>query len=998
MHPRGDCAVDVLMREARFARTIARALVGDDLADDVVQEAWLAALERGRAAIASPRGWLATVCRNGARSLLRAGQRRTRREIAVAHREAMLPDALDREATFRAVTEAVLGLDEPYRATLLARYFDDLKPREIARQANLPLATVKARLRRGLDLLRRRLDAEHADRRQPFLMGLCLLAHHTAPGTFALATAGVLALSNKLKLTLAAIAVLCAGIASLLFAPGLGDPPPDRKRAQVMAPPEAPRLAPAADATSAGTRDAAPTATEPAEPAEPPPPEATAVTELVVLTRWADGTPAAGVATQVMAWGGSHAFAHNDVGVSDGDGRTVFRGLPQGKASLYVDRGAWGSAILTVGTSVEVPIDIPIGAAYDIEVVDTDGRPAPGAQIHLSSAGHALRRSSPLCADALGHCLLRDVQPAHSVVTALLPGFVPSAATVLSASPGTRATIRLALGAPAARLRVRVIDGNRRPIASARVWVTPTSADLRALQPGGIHRYLRHEAVTDAAGTIEIDTLPDGPLEIQVRAPGYAPARSERTVAAGAFADELVHLGGGAVLTGRVTTSDGSPAADVQICVGRYGDLAAALVNTDADGNFRLTDIAPGEATLEASRHDIGKAQTVLQLIAGQQSEWHPVLDTGTELRGVVLDEHDQPVVRHLVTARESGKPPGLGWSSPGAWTDSAGRFAMRNLGGSVCDVLVTADNPSVPLKEIRGVDATAGELVIRIAAADLQSAFITGTVVDPAGTPVEAAVLVETADRSLCTAFTHATDGTFRIGPLAPGSYRLEILERSYGRQPIGTVDVVADQVRDLGMLRLAGPGRLTIDVEPVDGVNLEHVSVCVWPADEDWEGVHHPSEAARIAGPVFPATAELAPGNYDVVISGGNAIEQSTTVAVISGRTAAIRLTPCRGHSLLVLVDEQGRTDTPSVVVTVASNDGTIVSRQTVAVRVPAALRNGRSTEPSEAEVFVHHFTLREGSYRVTVEAPDGRRGEASVTADMKSFADASLVVELR
>ena len=57
----------------------------------------------------------------------------------------------ERSATVRA---AVRGLDEPYRETVLLRFFADLPLTEIAAETGRPLGTVKTHLHRGLTRLR----------------------------------------------------------------------------------------------------------------------------------------------------------------------------------------------------------------------------------------------------------------------------------------------------------------------------------------------------------------------------------------------------------------------------------------------------------------------------------------------------------------------------------------------------------------------------------------------------------------------------------------------------------------------------------------------------------------------------------------------------------------------------------------------------------------------------------------------------------------------------
>jgi hypothetical protein len=58
----------------------------------------------------------------------------------------------------------VLALEEPYRETVLLRYFENLPPRAIARRLAVPVETVRTRLKRALETLRARLDRDYGAR------------------------------------------------------------------------------------------------------------------------------------------------------------------------------------------------------------------------------------------------------------------------------------------------------------------------------------------------------------------------------------------------------------------------------------------------------------------------------------------------------------------------------------------------------------------------------------------------------------------------------------------------------------------------------------------------------------------------------------------------------------------------------------------------------------------------------------------------------------------
>jgi RNA polymerase sigma-70 factor (ECF subfamily) len=59
-----------------------------------------------------------------------------------------------------AIRRAVANLDEPYREVVVLRFFAELSLAEIAVQGDRPLGTVKTHLHRGLQRLRRALEAE----------------------------------------------------------------------------------------------------------------------------------------------------------------------------------------------------------------------------------------------------------------------------------------------------------------------------------------------------------------------------------------------------------------------------------------------------------------------------------------------------------------------------------------------------------------------------------------------------------------------------------------------------------------------------------------------------------------------------------------------------------------------------------------------------------------------------------------------------------------------
>ena len=164
-----------LLVHGRFLRALAKSLLFDEhRVDDVVQQAWLAALERGKSTIQNPRSWLAAVTRNQAYKTLEREGRLAKREQAAAKPEGLpsTADFAEKETVRREVADAVLLLEEPYRSAILLRYFENLLPKQIAARLGIPTDTIYTRLRRGLEQLREKLDRNHGGDRRTWCLGL----------------------------------------------------------------------------------------------------------------------------------------------------------------------------------------------------------------------------------------------------------------------------------------------------------------------------------------------------------------------------------------------------------------------------------------------------------------------------------------------------------------------------------------------------------------------------------------------------------------------------------------------------------------------------------------------------------------------------------------------------------------------------------------------------------------------------------------------------------
>jgi len=174
----------LLLADHGFVRSLAQKLCQDsDTADDIAQEAMVAALREGPADGKKRRSWLASVTRHLVFNHSRKNRRRVAREqLAAKNLTSTTPAEIVAEEQQRAmVVAAVLKLPEPFREVVLLRYYRGLDTKECAQQLEIPEATVRTRLKRGIERLRAELDKQHGGDRRQWVTALLPFALPSAP-------------------------------------------------------------------------------------------------------------------------------------------------------------------------------------------------------------------------------------------------------------------------------------------------------------------------------------------------------------------------------------------------------------------------------------------------------------------------------------------------------------------------------------------------------------------------------------------------------------------------------------------------------------------------------------------------------------------------------------------------------------------------------------------------------------------------------------------------
>ena len=197
-------STELLLQDMTWLKSLATRLATDrDDADDLVQEAVIAAWRRQPDTTRPIRAWLTKVVRDLARMKIRSENRRAARHALAddAHPAATPHELVAQVQLYKHLAELVIQLDEPYRSTIIARFVEGRTSASIAQALGIPAGTVRKRAHEALSRLRAGLDDSAGNRKQ------------WAPAVLAFAKGGIY-VAKPTKLVLGALAALLALVAT----------------------------------------------------------------------------------------------------------------------------------------------------------------------------------------------------------------------------------------------------------------------------------------------------------------------------------------------------------------------------------------------------------------------------------------------------------------------------------------------------------------------------------------------------------------------------------------------------------------------------------------------------------------------------------------------------------------------------------------------------------------------------------------------------------------
>lgn len=753
-----------LLAHTEWLTRLARALVGDSAASDVVQDTYEVALLASSGRRGALRPWLGGVARNVARMATRGRVRRERREqlehLDTASHEVPSPEQLLARAQVQhEVNRLVLALPEPLRATLLLRYFEGLSAADIARAQGIPAGTVRARLKDALDRLRAQLDAEHDNDRAAWAVLLAPL-----PAVRGSATVGAVASTHAVAIAIGLVVIAAVIIATTRLAGLWSDARDGRASVATTTPP------------SLGPNKLSATH----------PPTMTAVSTRGLPTI-IDDDPKGTLRIDGQVIDEHDApVAHAKVAIdanppivveTESDGAFVFEGLIQRDYRIEATAGDYyaGPAHLRVTDHPE-PITLRAHDGGRIQVSVTNratGAPVEGAEIELRSA-----LTWTATTDAAGVAKLTGLGATSLPLVVHAASYAPATMMVkTSGNPSLveRTGIALARGAS---LEGRVVDEHGQAIAHARVVATSASEVLTVTNPR------RDGVMTTADGSFSFPTLSAGAWRITATAGTHAPTTTAPISLDGEHArrDLEIQLRPGAVVRGLVTDATGAAVSGAEVSVVVHGYVpwrARRQAYSDATGAFAISGLEPRAVDVVAW-HDRG-ASTVAAVDLAVNPDQHLALtlDLRGVLSGTVIDRRGRPVTdAQVVASPEWSASASVGdraaWTVRGlqdSVTDHGGAFRFAGLpDGSYTVRAARAGAAESVLWLSTGVASQPNAPPIQIVLSD--DGRVIGRVVHVDGTPVTSlsVALGSTAPLPIMT-----TDGTFAL-PATAGTYAVTI------------------------------------------------------------------------------------------------------------------------------------------------------------------------------------------------------------------------------
>ncbi|HQP34764.1 MAG TPA: carboxypeptidase regulatory-like domain-containing protein [Polyangiaceae bacterium] len=326
--------------------------------------------------------------------------------------------------------------------------------------------------------------------------------------------------------------------------------------------------------------------------------------------------------------------------VTDREGNFSIHPIPPGRVRAIVRHPGFVEAVselvtLTPGGSARVHVVLITGGTLEGRVVDDRGFPVASARVQITAHNGSSERST-LTADD-GTFAFASVHR-DLIVTVSRPSnpVEPAYQARIAVGNDERKSLDIVLRAERDPVAVTVQDDRGYPIDAVQVTAISLSKESS----------LRSTSFTGKDGVASIPDAAGVAIRFEVSAPGYATLIK---IVQEAPKELKLSLVPGVRVRGRITARNGRDRLDDAL-VTAYVESGARHLRTDKDGNFQMTDLAPGSLKLRVEHKEYVAVEKVVTI--GEPNnrerivELDPInLDGAGSVEGEVIDERGDPVV-----------------------------------------------------------------------------------------------------------------------------------------------------------------------------------------------------------------------------------------------------------------------------------------------------------------------------------------------------------------
>lgn len=486
-----------------------------------------------------------------------------------------------------------------------------------------------------------------------------------------------------------------------------------------------------------------------------------------VVARWFDDEIASEIGVVLEHENGADpVVAETDIG-----GRVRFVDVPPGRIAVRSDRGGVVTGKVETSKSLFLDLVVPRGNSITVTVVDSAGRPIPGAVVY-ASIRPLVRVGVPVgVTNELGKLALRDLER-DRLIAAFAEGFVRSDTYLPSAS--NEISISLAEGGYEVCGTV-VESESGEPVPGA--CVTLGRRRWPRLGTGPDPELPGHFPVTvrsNARGEFRISGVPY--LDLELDAAAGALVSFERIpvtdCSLSAMRVELRHT---EALIGVVRDSAGTPLSGALVTLTSDEHKTTRQAFSDSEGRFEVVRLHPGAHLLvvEAAGGRRHASAVTIPTVGAIDI----VISEAGRLSGLLLGTDGSPLAQWAIESLrvQAGASGGaIATSKRLTTSDSAGRFGIQESDAIACALAVTppGERPTFPL--VPQCERQGNLLVLRFDATSGSLGSATVAMQDDIAGASPWIVQLEALETGWVASGTESGAGSVRFGLLRAGEYRL--------------------------------------------------------------------------------------------------------------------------------------------------------------------------------------------------------------------------------